>query len=345
MHPADPTTQTWSEPVLVTGAAGFIGRHLIDRLRTQGVTVRALLLPEEMAPEDWHDVEIVRGDVTDADTMAAIVKEAGTVFHLAAVVTDWGPEELFQRVTVDGTANVLLSAARYGVRAVLASSIVVYGDDLRKGPCPEDHRYGAAQGPYSRAKQAQEQLAIRLAEDTDLQLTVVRPGNVFGVGSRPWVEMVLPLLKKRDFTLISGGNHAAGLCHVKNLVEILRLAGSLPSAVGRIYNACDPADITWKRYFADLARIVGAPAPRSVPGFLARPTAAACERWWRWTRRQGRPPMTFEALNLTASALQIPIDRARQELGYRSQITYDDAIAELEFYLTHSGEQPGGRST
>ena len=333
MQTADPAAPAWSEPVLVTGAGGFIGRHLIRRLRADSVEVQALLLPEEEAPEDWQDVEILRGDITDADAMAAAVKQVGTVFHLAAVVTDWGPEELFQTVTVDGTANVLLPAARYGVRAILASSIVVYGDDLGKGPCREDRRYGAPQGPYSRAKQAQEQLALRLAEDTDLKLTVIRPANVYGVGSRPWVEMVLPLLRRREFTLIAGGNHNAGLCHVENLVEMLMLAGSRAEAIGRVYNACDPWEISWKRYFSDLARFVEAPPPRSLPRFLAKPTAALCERWWRWTKRPGRPPMTLEALNLAGSNHQIPIDRARDELGYEPRISYEEAIAELEEHL------------
>ena len=325
---------TWREPVLITGAAGFIGRHLLSRLRAEGVSVRALLLPDEPVPDEWDDeVPILRGDVTDPDAMAAAVAEAGTVVHLAAVVSDWGPEALHQQVTVDGTANVLLPAAKHGVRAVLASSIVVYGQDLTKGPCPEDRRYGPAPGPYSRAKQAQEQLARRLAEDTDLRLTVVRPGNVFGVGSRPWLEMVLPLLKNRDFTLISGGDFSAGLCHVHNLVDLLGLAGTRPEAVGRVYNAVDDSGITWKRYFGDLARIIGAPAPRSAPRFVVKPLAGLYERWWRLLGRAHRPPMTREAFNLAGAPLRIPIDRARDELGFEPRVDYEQAIAEIEAHL------------
>lgn len=324
----------WREPVLVTGAAGFIGRHLVERLRGDGVRVLALLLPDEKAPDAWGDeVEIHRGDVTDTDAMASLVPRAGMVVHLAAVVGDWGPEELFQRVTVEGTANVLLPAARHGLRALLASSIVVYGDDLGRGPCPEDHRYGRPLGPYSRAKQAQEQLARRLAEDTDLELTVVRPANVFGVGSRPWVQMVLPLLAKREFTLVGGGDFDAGLCHVHNLVEILIRAGTLPRAIGRVYNAADDEGIPWKRYFSDLARLTGTPPPRSLPRIVAKPLAAASELLWRRLGRPQRPPLTREALNLAGSHHRIPIDRARDELGYRPVVTYDEAITELAAVL------------
>lgn len=321
---------TWREPVLVTGAAGFIGRYLVERLLADGVGVQALLMDDEAVPEGWGDtVEILRGDVTDNDGMASMVAGVGTLIHLAAVVGDWGPEEHFQAVTVEGTANVLLPAARHRVRSVLASSIVVYGDDLGRGPCPEDHRYGRPLGPYSRAKQAQEQLARRLAEDTGLELSVVRPANVFGVGSRPWVEMVLPLLAAREFTLVGGGEFDAGLCHVRNLVEILVAAGTSPRAIGRVYNAADGEGITWRRYFSDLARLAGYPPPRSLPRLLGKPLAAASEFVWRRLGRRQRPPLTREALNLARSDHRLPTDRARDELGYQPVVRYDEAIAEL----------------
>lgn len=323
-----------ASPAVVTGAAGFIGRHLVERLLVQGVDVRALLLPDEPEPVSWGGrAEVVRGDVTDAGGMASLVEGAGTVFHLAAVVGDWGPEELFQRVGVGGTENVLGPAAEAGARAVLASSIVVYGHRIARGSCPESTPFGRAFGPYGRAKQAQERRAWELADATGLELSVVRPANVFGVGSRPWVEMVLPLLRARQPTLIGGGDYPAGLCHVHNLVDVLVLAATHPRAVGRAFNAADGSEITWRRYFGDLAEAIDAPAPRSVPRWLGQPLALGSEALWRLLRRPNRPPMTREALNLAGSANRIPIDRARQELGWQPSVTYDEAMAELWAHL------------
>ncbi|MEM8931064.1 MAG: NAD-dependent epimerase/dehydratase family protein [Acidobacteriota bacterium] len=330
------------EPVLITGAAGFIGRHLARRLVDQGVAVRALLLPDEVAPEAWGTlstpIEIVRGDVTDPASLRQAfggARAAGTVVHLAAVVGDWGPEALFQRVTVDGTGHVVDAAAEAGSRLVLASSIVVYGHRLGREVCSEELPHGRALGPYSRAKQAQERLAIERCRERDVELSIVRPANVFGPGSRPWVEMVLPLLHRRQVTLIGGGDHDAGLVHVENLVDLLILAAS-DAAVGGVYNAADGAEITWRRYFSDLAEIVGAPPPTAAPYLAARAVAPFYERLWTLLRRTERPPLTREALNLAAARYRLPTDRARDELGWSPRVDYAEAIDALAAWLRSS---------
>lgn len=324
----------WREPVLVTGAGGFIGRYLVQSLDEAGVSVYALMLPGEPVPTTWSaDVRIVIGDVTDRHAMRKALSGAGTVFHLAAVVGDWGAESLFQKVTVGGTANVLEAAAESGTRAVLASSIVVYGHRLGTDACHEGLDFGDTFGPYGRSKQAQEKLAWDLVHSAGLELTVVRPANVFGVGSRPWVEMVLPLLHRRDPTLIGGGHGNAGLCHVRNLVDLLLRAGLDPVAVGRTYNGADGSDVTWRRYFSDLAEIVGAPKPRSIPRWAAGPAARVCEFLWYFLKKEERPPLTREALNLAGSHHRISITKAHRELGYEPNFTYDEAIAELRAAL------------
>src|SRR5689334_11998504 len=99
------------------------------------------------------NVELIRGDVTDHASMESAVQGCQRVVHLAAVVGDWGPDELFDRVNVGGTRNVVDAAAHEGVkRLVMISSIVVYGARLHDGGCDEDAPHGAGVGPYSRTK-------------------------------------------------------------------------------------------------------------------------------------------------------------------------------------------------
>lgn len=323
-----------AEPVLVTGATGFIGRHLVTRLAGEGLAVRAFVLPGDEVPEYWGDgVEIVRGDVAEAATVEKAAQGVGTVYHLAAVVTDWGNNAWHERVTVSGTRHVLGAAARHGARAVLASSIVVYGDRLGLDVCSEDHGFGRPLGPYSRSKQAQERIARGLESGAGLRVTIVRPSNVFGPGSVPWVEEVVHLLRRRAVTLIGDGDRNAGLCHVDNLVELLILAAR-EEAVGRVYNAADGSDVTWKRYFTDLAELAGTPPPRSVPPAVARGLAFFFEALWKVVpvfRR--RPPITREALNLAGSHHRLPIERARRELGYEPRVGYESAIERLADYV------------
>ena len=171
-------------------------------------------------------------------------------------------------------------------------------------------------GIYSRAKQEQERTARRFADETGLPLTVIRPANVIGPGCGPWVEEALGLMHKGLPALISGGQQNAGLCSVENVVDVFVRAWKNDAAVGKIYNAADGSDVTWARYLKDLAELGGAPPPRSIPRWLAAGMASTGERAWRWTRRTERPPITWEALNLVGSHHQVPIDRARRELGY-----------------------------
>src|SRR6056297_692355 len=107
------------QPVLVTGATGFIGQQVVRKLLAADLAVRALVLPEETPPEEWGKAaELVRGSIDDPEA----------VIHLAAVVSDGGDETRFWRFTADGSRLVFQQARENGSRVVLASSIVVYGD-------------------------------------------------------------------------------------------------------------------------------------------------------------------------------------------------------------------------
>ncbi len=323
-------------PVLVTGASGFIGQHLVQRLVAAGIPARALVLPGEPAcplfPELQDQVEVVRGDITDAAAVAEAMRGCATVYHLAAVVGDWGGAALHEKVTVGGTSVLLRCASRQETRVVLASSIVVYGDRLGLDVCDEDHPHGRAQGPYSRAKQAQERLALQAARDDGLKLSIVRPANVYGPGSQPWVHGVIAELRRGLPALVGGGDFTAGLVCVDHVVEIL-LRSAAPEAAGRIYNACDEDGITWLQYFRDLARIAGAPPPRPLPRALARVLASAGEGIYSTLHLASRPPLTRESLNLVGSRHRVPVTRAQDELGFRPFVEYPQMIERIGRYV------------
>jgi nucleoside-diphosphate-sugar epimerase len=328
------TEERLAEPVVVTGATGFIGRWLVRRLTAAEYYVRALVLPDEPVAGLWDGpVQVMRGDIADSAAVAQAMRHAGTVFHLAAAVGDWGEESWFQRVTVGGTENVLSAAGVARARIVVVTSYVVYGDQIPRAVCHEDLPFGRALGPYSRAKQAQEAVTWRLAAERDLQVTVVRPTNVFGGGCRPWVRDALAVLRRGAPALVGGGDLDAGLCYVENLVDLLLLAATQPAAVRRAYNVCDDSGVTWRQYFSDLARLAGARRPRSIPRSLAWPAAILAEALWRRRRLSGRPPLTREALNLVGANNRVPIARARAELGFAARVDYPQAMTALGAYL------------
>ncbi|ABW67997.1 NAD-dependent epimerase/dehydratase family protein [Desulfosudis oleivorans] len=328
------SSKQMAQPVLVTGATGFIGSQVVHKLLEQDMAVKALVLPDEALPAAWGDrVEVVRGGISESGAVAKAVSGAGTIIHLAAVVSDWGDEKKYWEFTVEGSRLVFEQAAKTGARVVLVSSVVVYGDNVRKQVCHEDVGYGKTFGPYSRTKQAQEKLAWEYHRKKNLALTVVRPGNVYGPRSGPWLHDVVNVLRSGAPGLISGGNMNAGLAYVDNVADLFLLAGASDTALGRAYNAADGTKVTWRRYFEDIAAMIGAKKPGSVPRPAAALSAFVFEKTWKLFGIQKRPPVTRDALNLVGSDNRFPIDRARKELGYAPKVSYEEGLKRIREYI------------
>ena len=134
-------------PVLVTGGTGFIGRRLIDRLLEMNQEVVSFALPGEPVPDHWGDeVKVLRGDITTAEDVNAAMSGIRTVFHLAAVV-GMGAYDVHWAVTVEGSRNVYDAAVANGTKVILASSIVVYGNQIQTEICHEDSSTVSTRAP------------------------------------------------------------------------------------------------------------------------------------------------------------------------------------------------------
>ncbi len=320
-------------PILVTGATGFIGSALIKRLLKEGHQVRAFVLPSEKHLANWPNVEIAEGDVTDKASVEKAMQGIGTVFHSAAVVQDFGPKEWFEAVTIDGTQNVLMAAAQQKAKVILISSVTVYGDKIQTHELNEELAWGNPCGLYSNAKQQQEKTAWKIAKETGLELVTVRPSNVWGPGSKLWVDAVVAELRRGTPSLMDGGNFTAGLVHIDNVVEMLMLAASNPAAVGKSYNVADIEGITWKQYFQDLATLTHSPQPKPIPRVLAQILVAIIEPLWKVLPTKSRPPLNYESYNLVGFATRQPVTRAQKDLGYKPVIRYKEGLEQLKSYL------------
>jgi nucleoside-diphosphate-sugar epimerase len=316
--------------VLVTGGCGFLGQALVELiLRETPWPVRVLALPHEAVPASWPSsrVQVVRGDITRLHDVEAAAQGCARIFHLAALVGDAGSHAQHAHVTVGGTAHVFDVALRQGAKVVLTTSICAYGDAIQRGVCHEEVAPGRAQGPYGQAKQGQEALAWRFKAGGG-QVCVVRPANIIGPGSGPWLLDAAKALRQRLPALISGGQGNAALALVDNVADFLLLAARSPSAYGRAFNIHDGLAVTWQRYFDDLALLMGAPMPRSVPRCLAYAGAALSEPVFRRFFKGARPPVTREALNLIAWSNRFPLERA-YELGWRPRVSYEQMLQRM----------------
>ncbi|MCP5070629.1 MAG: NAD(P)-dependent oxidoreductase [bacterium] len=319
--------------ILVTGGTGFIGRRLVDRLLGMNVEVVSFALPDEAVPDHWGErVRVLRGDITTPTDVRAAMAGIDTVFHLAAVV-GLGSYEEHWRITVEGSRHVCEAAVSEGAKVMLASSIVVYGDQIQTERCHEGLEHGRFQGAYSRAKMAQEKLALEYHSERALKLVVVRPANVYGAGSGPWVNMLIGLMQADALNVIGDGSGNAGLVHVANLVEAFVLAAADPNSNGQIYTACDGLDVTWARYCDDLAAMIGKAPPPRVPLESLVQAAREHENPEALEQMEGMPTLPLELVNLMGYSNCFETAKIRKELGWQPKVSYSEALDEIRASL------------
>jgi nucleoside-diphosphate-sugar epimerase len=317
---------------LVTGASGFIGRHLARRLLSQGRAVRVLCRPGSAGKLDRETragAEVAQGDLRDDGSIRRAMRGVGRVFHCAGHVSDWGTEEEFTAVNVAGTERLLEAACEEAIdRFVHLSSISVFGV-----PSPErfddDSPYGEGRDLYSRTKIAGERAALRYHRERRLPVVALRPAVVYGPGSG-WVEEPIAMIRAGKMFLLGGGEGTCHPCYIENLVDAMELAAEHPAAVGRAYIVADDEPISFAEYFNHLARLAGkGPIRRSIPLAAARAMATGFERWATLRRSRARPLLTHAAIDMVTARSRMSMDRIRRELGFEPRYDVPTAMAEL----------------
>ncbi len=314
----------------VTGAGGFIGRHLVRQLLAENIDVVALMMPGEPVPDEWgENVRRVVGDVRQLTSLAEEIGPVDAIFHLAAVVSDWGAQQHHVDITVHGTEQAIELALQWNAHFVVTTSVCAYASALAKGELSEGMPVGTPASPYEFCKQEQERVTLEAVQQHQLKANIVRPGNVFGVGSGPWVNTMVEMLRQQKPCLLGSGDWDAGLCHVNNLVALLIAAAGSEHNQGEIFNAADDFGVTWKTYLTRLAQIANTPAPKSVPNLLAKVAAPLLEGIAKVRKQEERPLITQQSYRLVGGPNQFSIAKAQQLLGYQPQFTFELAMQEL----------------
>jgi nucleoside-diphosphate-sugar epimerase len=321
-----PAAAGWSPPapgrrrIAVTGAAGFLGGALLDALVGRGDDVLAI----DLVPVTRPGVRSIVADVAADGPWVEAFVGCDLVVHAAAIVAETGDRARFEAVNVGGTRRVCEAAADADVERVLhVSSVVVYGDRFPRGTMrDEDDPLVPTGGPYTDTKIAAEHAALAAAHDRRFDLTIVRPGDVYGVGSVPWVERPLRLLRQGLFVLVDGGVWPLSPVHVDDVVAGLLAAIDRDAARGRIYNLAGPP-VRCREFFAHHAAHVGRPLvslPRPAAAAMTRAVAGAA-------RRLGRvPPIAPEALEFVTHPGGYDGGRAARELGWTPRVPLEEGL-------------------
>lgn len=308
---------------LITGATGFLGGHLAELLAGEGAALR-LLTRDGRRPElDLGEAEIIRGDLTDPSSLAAALEGIETVYHCAALLGPAGlPDELYQRVNVQGTGHLLDAARQAGVRRLVQVSSVAVLGPVGPDPADEDAPY-APTDIYEETKAASEQLALAAADE--LEVVVARPAWVYGPRDRRTLKLIRRLARRR-VPLIGDGSTLNSPVFVQDVARGLLLCGTVPGISGRIYHlaGADPASVS--EILSAVARAAGVPPPqRRIPIRLATAAAWLVERPFHLLGREA--PLDRRKLGFFVKPRVYSILRARRELGYNPQVRLDEGMS------------------
>ena len=267
-----PTRKHGKPTILVTGASGFIGTHLLKKLLSENLRVLALVRPNSMNAGGLRkfDVEVIQGDLSDHNALIEATKDIKTVYHVGAAMTgSW--EENYQ-TTIKGTEYLIGAALSQGVeRFIHVSTIAVY--DLlglaRNANIKEDAPYLKHPkwiGPYANAKIEAEKLVVEASRRKGLPATILRLGMVIGPYGRIFFPHFGYRYSDKIFFVIGQGKMILPLTYVENTVDGIYKAALETKAIGQIYNVVDDAQISVNDYlkrFVDMtgiqARIVKLP--------------------------------------------------------------------------------------
>jgi dTDP-glucose 4,6-dehydratase len=315
MNPNAHQTFWTGRRVLVTGAGGFIGSHLVEYLVTQGASVRGFVRYNSRSDRGWLDrldpsiadeVDVFTGDFVNPEAASNAIAGCEIILHLGALIpipySYQHPRE-FVETNVVGTLNVLEAARRADIsRIVQASTSEVYGS-AQSVPIPEEHQLHP-QSPYAATKVGADQLALSYARAFGLPVVVARPFNTFGPrqSARAVIPTVITQVLTRDHVELGATEPTRDFLYVTDTAAGIARCAEVDGIVGEVFNLGTGQEIS----IGDVVERVFAATGKELPVLH--------------TDERLRPPGS-EVDRLCAS-----VEKARTRLGWEPSIAFDDGL-------------------
>ena len=320
--------------VLVTGATGFLGGHLCQRLASEGAQIRALARRPERDRyiRDLPSLDVVQGDITDANRMREIIRSVDVVFHLAAATG--GDIELQRRVNIAGTHHVMQAVVEAGVtRVVHVSSIAAYGY-RKRSDVTEKTPPDSAADPYHTTKLEAESTVRTICTAGGLDYAIIRPGMVYGPRSNTWTKTMFQIAKRKPTIWLGDGSGSCYAIYVDDVVDMMVTLATHPSAVGETFNCTPDPSPTWREFLGSYAALVGHDRWLGIPPWAVKPVVWPVAKLVSEHNRLKDLP---DLASFVTSYLTFRMDKAKALLDWQPQVKLQEGIQRCVPYLREKG--------
>lgn len=321
--------------ILITGATGFIGKHLVKALVSKGYYCRCLVRETSNIGEleELDNIELVYGDLTNKASLETAIQNIQILYHLAAQVGKTGiPESQFYAINLQGTRNLLEASLQTDVeQCVFCSTPGVQGKGYPQAS------EGLSYNPpyiYERTKCEAEKLMLEFHRDRNLRVTIIRPDFVYGPGDLRRLSLYRAI-KKQRFLIVGDGRSFVHPTYIDDVVQGCLLVLDNPDAFGEIFNIAGPRLLTIEEYVETIAGLLNVKIPRfKIPRLLAILAAFGFEAI---AKLNGKEPFVSRSkVEFLTNSHGSDISKAKNQLGYYPNFEFGCGMRNtIEWYYNH----------
>lgn len=324
--------------VIITGAGGFIGYHLLmDQLKRGNMVTAIDLNTKALEPiKKQHHLRVVNGNFASKSLLDSILPEHDVCFHLANAHLETGVDDsYFWKVNVDDTRNFVERCHHAGIRRfVHCSSVGVFGEV--KNPPADENSPCNPEIAYEKSKLAGELTVLEYARQAGYDLTVIRPAWVYGPRCQRTLKLFRNIQKKRFFFVGNGLGYRHPI-YIDDMVEGFNIAATHPNASGQIFIMAGPRAVTLKELTNSIADILGVSRPRlRLPKNLVWMGVYSLELTGKFLNKQ--MPFTRRSLKFFTSSGAFSIKKAQKLLSFYPRCELKDGLQSTQAWIKDSGQ-------
>jgi nucleoside-diphosphate-sugar epimerase len=321
---------------LVTGGGGFLGLYLVEQLLEAGHDVRVFCRGRYESLEQLP-VQVVNGDVRDADAVSRACEGIEVVFHAAAVPGVWGAWSMYHDINTLGTSHVIDASRQHGVaRLIYTSSPSVVFDGSDHVDADESLPYPTEwMCHYPHSKALAEQAVLAANENHGLRTVSLRPHLIWGPRDNHLIPRLIARAKSGRLRRVGDGSNVVSVAYVENVAAAhLQAEAALRSTgapAGRAYFVNEPESVNlWNWIDELLAAAQLPPIRKSISLAAASRIGGVMEAVWRGLRLRGEPPMTRFVAAQLAGSHSYSIAAAQRDFNFTPLVSMQEGLARLQ---------------